>query len=203
MEGTTPVRNASKAERARHLLHTLMRAIVVGLLLHAIFTCCFHDPCPTPKSVRRVTALYAQQLRWSLCAVSVIVCFVEELHASAPVRAGLVRTPRLRFRRVSSTGTLAIDVRMSDTAESPLLHRCCCIVSLCFAARNCVQCRAFAPRCTSFFVTHLAESQKVSRLHVFYFEGRTCDRVSLASHSAILELVCVLLIAWFLVVSQR
>ena len=32
---------------------------------------------------------------------------------------------------VSSTSTLAIDVRLSDTAVSPLLHRCCCIVSLC------------------------------------------------------------------------
>ena len=130
------MRNASQAERARHLLHTLMTAIVVGLLLHAIFTCCFHDPCPTPKSVRRVTALYAQQLRWSLCAVSVIARFVKELHASAPVRAGLVRTLRLRFRRVSSIGTLAIDVRMSDTAESQLLHRCCCIVSCSLPSRQ-------------------------------------------------------------------
>ena len=32
---------------------------------------------------------------------------------------------------VSSTSTLAIDVRLSDTAVSPLLHRCRCIVSLC------------------------------------------------------------------------
>ena len=53
VEGGTPVRNASQAERARHLLHTRMRAIVVGLLFLAILPCCFHDPCPTPESVRR------------------------------------------------------------------------------------------------------------------------------------------------------
>ena len=93
VEGGTPVRNASQAERARHLLHTRMRAIVVGLLLLAILPCCFHDPCPTPESVRRVTAQYAQQLRWWLCAARVIACFVEELQASVPIR------------------TLAIDVR--------------------------------------------------------------------------------------------
>ena len=128
------MRNASQAERARHLLHTRMRVIVVGLHLLAILPCCFHDPCPTPKSARRVTAQYAQQLRWWLCAASVIVCFVEDLHANAPVRAGLVRTLRLLCRTevaVSSTSTLAIDVLLSDTAVSPLLHRCCCIVSLC------------------------------------------------------------------------
>ena len=36
-----------------------------------------------------------------------------------------------------------------------------------------------------------------------FFEGRTRDRMSLARISAILELVCVLFITWFLVVSQR
>ena len=110
---------------------------------------------------------------------------------------------------VSKGNRSFFDIHTGDRCS---FGRYCCIAAVAplllhrfalFATSNCVQCRAFAPRCTHVFVTHLADSKKVSRLHVFYFEGRTCDRVSLASHSAISELVCVLFIAWFLVVSQQ
>ena len=60
------MRNASQTERARHLLHTRMRAIVVGLLFLAILPCCFHDPCPYARecqeghrTVRSTTAMVA------------------------------------------------------------------------------------------------------------------------------------------------
>ena len=116
------MRNASQTERARHLLHTRMRASVVGLLLLAILPCCFHDPCPREcqeghRTVRSTTAMVA-------------VCS----KCDCVFRGRLVPTLRLLCRTavaVSSTSTLAIDVRLSDTAVSPLLHRCCCIVSLC------------------------------------------------------------------------
>ena len=74
-------------------------------------------------------------LRWLMCAANVNVCVMKEWHASAPVQAGLVRTLPFQCRREivgTSAGTLAIDVRLSDTAVSPLLHRCCTtVVALC------------------------------------------------------------------------
>ena len=69
-----------------------------------------------------------------VCSKCECVCVMKEWHASAPVQAGLVRTLPFQCRREivgTSAGTLAIDVRLSDTAVSPLLHRCCCIVAHC------------------------------------------------------------------------
>ena len=60
------------------------------------------------------------------------------------------------------------------TGDRRSSERYCCITAVAplllhyfalFAANNCVSCRVFALRCTQVFVTHLADSQKVSMLH--------------------------------------
>ena len=70
------------------------------------------------------------------------------------------------------------------TGDRCSFERYCCITAVArlllhhfalFAASNCVSCRAFALRCTQVFVTHQADSQKVSKLYFFFFEDRTCD----------------------------
>ena len=147
--------------------------------------------CSSLRFCFAVFTTHVPHQRVSGCAASVIVCFVEDLHANAPVRAGLVRTLRLLCREVavSSTSTLAIDVRLSDIAASPLLHGCCCIISP--GLQQAIVFRA---------VRLLFAAQVFCDVPSRFAKGVNQDCIFSFSK---MDLVCVLLIAWFPVVPKR